>query len=1230
MFRRIRENIAKCTRCTKRLYPADSQVVVNKDRRYHAACMYCEFHVDDQGTECKVRLRSNNYVVNAASQIVCPKHKTARIASSHFKESEEAVLERVKRLPPSTGDPSSEVRTALHSSAAHEYVGLFQQITALGYGAVLVDALCAARKWPLLSHEALQPVVRGEAGSAFLVQQCALGRVSRVKELLRAGADAQAADAHGNTLLHIAFYARHAEMISELLNRGAALDARNARGDLPLCMVAARHTLPHVVRKDLKHGIFAFLREVNRNEAVVRGMAECGLNAHAALFGANFQLEGVAGLGDSALSSKPEYVRESFRARVQATVERLRAGEHISAAGSVDTIAQLTLVRGPRMRSPVPRRYEWAGEEVLRACKEILPLVKPRSSALCGIITSVGLSREATDELFVECVVQGGVEAMAWMLQHCECSLSDMPPPLAVEFLRCVARVTDPALAERFTERACAQGLAVEDLEYRALHEVLCEACTNGVDAVACLLLEHGVPARLSDGEAVDLRSSLDCMAGASGDGASLSSAVRCAAEAYFALKADEAGTRRSLGLQRIVSLMIELGLMEGSRKCDDGRPLAHQALVCLRHYELLVRLVRSECELPQSPFAVHDVIEDMRRRRPDESDAEVWTRHALQLEVLRALVQQRGESVVSRRGGETCLHVLMREALPGMVFVEALRVVLAAGADVNARAEDGATPLELLLKHATDSAVFGALPMLLRAGADVSGRAHAAAEEESARRRPPLLCWCDRLRRPVEEGSAVEERRAVWASTLDLLLSYGEAAEAAVAVQDDGQWLLSLLCSMSLGEAERYAHYQLVHRVLQCNVASVLSRPGARHPLSSAIRAGNAHLYDALLMVLPVSCVGSESPLLCAMERGDLSLAARLCAAGASAFDEASNEYLPRHIPMGGDDGGEQACAMVTVLRRHGLGLDARAQSDGEPLLSALVMRLVNSGAGRRPAYERMLEGLVEEATVEQLQAADACGYTLLHRAAQSGLCSLLERVLARVGQRQQMAGNGATPFACATSAVAKQLLLRPFVAQCSVCEEEATVAPVRPCGHWFCTECLARWSCANAGLAVRCPERSCTREVPLEELQRVLPGEAFDEVDRKVLEVACAQMDDFVWCPRCPSGGLLDTACGESACNECAHEWCGFCGGERHPEGEACDARLERHAVRRWKSEHSRKCPKCATHTEHGGGCTHMTCAQCQYSWCWACGGPYVGRYSFNINVCPCEDSDDDFHGW
>ena len=48
-------------------------------------------------------------------------------------------------------------------------------------------------------------------------------------------------------------------------------------------------------------------------------------------------------------------------------------------------------------------------------------------------------------------------------------------------------------------------------------------------------------------------------------------------------------------------------------------------------------------------------------------------------------------------------------------------------------------------------------------------------------------------------------------------------------------------------------------------------------------------------------------------------------------------------------------------------------------------------------------------------------------------------------------------------------------------------------------------------------------------------------------------------------------------------------------------------------------KRCPNCKFWTEKNDGCNHMTCLNCNHSWCWLCTGNYfAGHYG---RFGPCE---------
>merc|ERR1711904_586935 len=110
---------------------------------------------------------------------------------------------------------------------------------------------------------------------------------------------------------------------------------------------------------------------------------------------------------------------------------------------------------------------------------------------------------------------------------------------------------------------------------------------------------------------------------------------------------------------------------------------------------------------------------------------------------------------------------------------------------------------------------------------------------------------------------------------------------------------------------------------------------------------------------------------------------------------------------------------------------------------------------------------------------------------------------------------------------------------------------------------------------------------------------------------------MPDFVWCPRCPSGGLApEGACSDVQCHRCKHHFCRHCkrSWAAH-EGMSC-AEFKQGgllAVSSWLDNHTRACPKCSVAIELVAGCSHMTCRLCKHQFCWLCLGDYKsGQYT------------------
>ncbi|KEQ63312.1 uncharacterized protein M437DRAFT_11045, partial [Aureobasidium melanogenum CBS 110374] len=164
-------------------------------------------------------------------------------------------------------------------------------------------------------------------------------------------------------------------------------------------------------------------------------------------------------------------------------------------------------------------------------------------------------------------------------------------------------------------------------------------------------------------------------------------------------------------------------------------------------------------------------------------------------------------------------------------------------------------------------------------------------------------------------------------------------------------------------------------------------------------------------------------------------------------------------------------------------------------------------------------------------------------------------------------------------------------------------------------CRTCFNRYLIqqVNAGNArARCVE--CQEPLRYADVKIIVSKTTLMKYDKNLLKAFVEEDVDFYYCmsAKCKSGQIhiggedMPIFC----CKVCNHKHCMACEIPWH-EGETCDQYQARHDEEIIQTEQAEAliaavtmpCPKCKVRIEKDGGCDHMTCAQCQYEFCYQC---------------------------
>ena len=146
------------------------------------------------------------------------------------------------------------------------------------------------------------PEIEIAAETGELLAAARAGDLARVKALLKAGAQANAADLRGERALPLAVRAGRLELARQLLAQGAAPDLRGADGLTPLG-IAALAGDARLVRLLLRHGADPYLRSSTGNMPLYDAVQLERIDVIAELMAAGVDLERPSRIGLPAIST---------------------------------------------------------------------------------------------------------------------------------------------------------------------------------------------------------------------------------------------------------------------------------------------------------------------------------------------------------------------------------------------------------------------------------------------------------------------------------------------------------------------------------------------------------------------------------------------------------------------------------------------------------------------------------------------------------------------------------------------------------------------------------------------------------------------------------------------------------------------------------------------------------------------------------------------------------------
>ena len=191
-----------------------------------------------------------------------------------------------------------------------------------------------------------------------------------------------------------------------------------------------------------------------------------------------------------------------------------------------------------------------------------------------------------------------------------------------------------------------------------------------------------------------------------------------------------------------------------------------------------------------------------------------------------------------------------------------------------------------------------------------------------------------------------------------------------------------------------------------------------------------------------------------------------------------------------------------------------------------------------------------------------------------------------------------------------------------CKVCEEkidiEEKIKNKLPCGHLFCSNCWFNYlkTTITEGKTdeIKCMDHLCNEKLSEEFIFNHISNEnkliiKYEKFSKK-FEILKDENKRLCPNPDCESFLQRSEMTKYVEC-ENGHKYCFECLKPPHDD-KPCENQEERQFMSWKKGKRVKRCPRCQMYTEKNEGCNHMTCANCNYQWCWLCEGEYkYGHY-------------------